>query len=431
MVSPIVIGMWEPMAQAMGYPQAPLGWRHIISATLDPKGWGAFGKAEWGPFRFAHASPDTDSGRLATLAEFFAGAGKVRSLTEADLQNPAVRDYVRSIQRGIVQYGESDAALVELMRQRGPSALSAAVMEEQALIAFNRAQPPQRLVAIYPIEGTFWADHPYAILRAPWVTAEHQAAAKAFLDYLLDVAQQRLILAEGFRPANLSLSLDGSPINPAFGADPSQPKTLLAVPDPQILAAVRNAWTLTKKPANIILVADVSGSMVGEKLERAKQGLSQFVASISPSDRVGLMKFSSTVYNVVPLQRLDAAQRAALTDEINRLAAGGNTALYQATREAVAQLVRLNDKESINAVVLMTDGKETAGGSRSSLISYLKQIQKDGERTGVTVKVFCIAYGSDADMGVLTEIADATIGKALPGTPDTIKRLYRLISQYF
>ena len=53
---------------------------------------------------------------------------------------------------------------------------------------------------------------------------------------------------------------------------PQQPKTLLATPDATILAAARNAWTLTKKPANIYLVADVSGSMSGDKIDRAQQG---------------------------------------------------------------------------------------------------------------------------------------------------------------
>lgn len=34
-------------------------------------------------------------------------------------------------------------------------------------------------------------------------------------------------------------------------------------------------------------------------------------------------------------------------------------------------------------------------------------------------------------MRVLNDIADATLGKALPGTTETIKRLYKLLSTYF
>lgn len=430
-VTPIVIGMWEPMARAMGYPDKDLGWSDIIKATLDEKGWGAYGHSEWGAFRFAHASPDTDSGRLAILAEFYAGAGKVRGLSEADLQNEAVRAYVRNIERGVVQYGESASALLDVMRQRGQSALSAAVMEEQALIQFNSTKGSQRLVAIYPKEGTFWADHPYAALNADWTTAEQRQAARLFLTYMLEPEQQRTALAAGFRPANLEIALDGSPIKADNGADPQQPKTLLAIPEPNILAAARNAWTLTKKPANIILVADVSGSMAGDKIERARQGLLSFVGAIASTDQVALYKFSNNVQRTVPLAKLDTAQRQRLTLEIERMAAGGNTALYQAARDAVGALVAKNDKDSINAVVLMTDGKETMGASKSSLLDYLRTVQRNGEKNGVAVKVFCIAYGQDADMRVVTEIADATGGKAQTGTTDTINRLYKLLSTYF
>jgi Ca-activated chloride channel homolog len=430
-VTPIVVGMWESMARAMGYPNQILGWSEIIKGTLDPKGWGAFGHGEWGAFRFAHASPDTDSGRLAILAEFYAGAGKVRGLSQADLQSQSVRDYVSNIERGVVQYGESAAALVDLMRQKGQTALSAAVMEEQALIQFNQGKPQQRLIAIYPKEGTFWADHPYVALNADWVSNEQRQAANLFLQYVLAPEQQRTVLAAGFRPANLDVGLDNSAISAANGADPQQPKTLLAVPDPSILALARNAWTLTKKQANIYLVADVSGSMAGDKIEKARQGLLAFVGSVADSDQIGLYKFSTNVQRPVPLAKLNATQRQRLQDEIQNMVAGGNTALYQVAHDAVAELVRLNDKNSINAVVLMTDGKETVGQSKSQLISYLTQVQRDGDRTGVQVKLFCIAYGSDADLKVLGDMSDATLGKALPGTPENINKLYKLLSTYF
>jgi len=203
------------------------------------------------------------------------------------------------------------------------------------------------------------------------------------------------------------------------------------VPDATVLAAARNAWTLTKKPANIYLVADVSGSMAGEKVERARQGLIEFVGSIADSDQVGLYKFSTNVNRTAPLAKLDTNQRQRLQSELERMVAGGNTALYQAARDAVTELVLKADKNRINAVVFMTDGKETMGGSKTDLLNYLRSVQRDGDKSGVQVKVFCIAYGSDADMKVLNDMADATLGRALPGTPETIKKLYKLLSTYF
>jgi len=431
-VSPIVIAMWEPLAQAMGYPHKPVGWADVIRATLDPAGWGAYGHPEWGKFKFSHASVDTDSGRLATLAAFFAAANKVRGLTEADLANPAVRDYVRNIEKGIVYYGESDKAIADTMAQRGRDYLSAAVLEEKTLIQFNLARPKEKLVAIYPAEGTFWADHPYVTLAGDWVSLEQAAASRRFMAYLLSPEAQAVALKQGFRPGNLDLTLANSPISPANGADPNQPKTLLAIPDAKTLAAVRNVWALTKKPANLWLVADISGSMADKgKIDAAKGGLLDFVKSIASTDKVGLITFSDVIRTPVPLATLDEVQRNRLNSTITGLQAGGNTALYAVTRQAVDNLVKLNNKDSINAVVLMTDGKETTGGSKSGLVTYLKQVTKEGEKSGVAIKVFTVAYGSDADLGVLTEIAEATGGKAVKGDTETVRKLYRLLSTYF
>src|SRR3989442_15916800 len=55
------------------------------------------------------------------------------------------------------------------------------------------------LVAIYPKEGTLVADHPYAVLNAPWGDDQKRAAASSFLDYLRSPDAQRAFLAAGVR----------------------------------------------------------------------------------------------------------------------------------------------------------------------------------------------------------------------------------------
>src|SRR2546428_13546940 len=62
-------------------------------------------------------------------------------------------------------------------------------------------QPPPTvpLVAIYPREGTLAADHPYAVLNAPWVTAAKRQAAEAFLRFLERPDTQARFQAPGFR----------------------------------------------------------------------------------------------------------------------------------------------------------------------------------------------------------------------------------------
>src|SRR5688572_30556824 len=50
-LTPLVIAMPEPMARALGWPDEALGFADILALSQDPRGWEAFGRPEWGPFR--------------------------------------------------------------------------------------------------------------------------------------------------------------------------------------------------------------------------------------------------------------------------------------------------------------------------------------------------------------------------------------------
>jgi Ca-activated chloride channel family protein len=91
-------------------------------------------------------------------------------------------------------------------------------------------------------------------------------------------------------------------------------------------------------------------------------------------------------------------------------------------------LQQLDDPSRINAIVVMTDGKENA--SAVSLNQLVTRLQ-NGNQSGVPVVIFSIAYGNDADMDVLQAISDATGGQTLVGSPETIRKLYKILSTYF
>ena len=57
-------------------------------------------------------------------------------------------------------------------------------------------------------------------------------------------------------------------------------------------------WYYTKRPTNVYLVVDTSGSMEGEKIERAQTALKSFLAQIrGERDRVGVIEFGSGLKN--------------------------------------------------------------------------------------------------------------------------------------
>lgn len=418
-VTPIVIAAWESAARELGWPTRAVSWRDLQQkAQADPN------------FKWNHASTSYASGLLATLAEFYAGAGKVRDLTIEDVQAQSTLDYVAAIERTVRYYGEGEQAVLERARAEGRSYLDAFVIQEQALVQFNLSRPPERLVAIYPLEGTLWADHPLALLERPEPSANQRRTFQALREFLRSSAIQQQVLAAGYRPADLSLPLEGkgSPLTADNGVDPRQPYTRLQLPGPAVVDVVRNVWWYTKRHTNVFLVVDTSGSMEGEKLEAARQALRVFLDQIEGDlEQVGLVEFSSRVNNIEPLAPL-GENRARLQAEIDGLRARGNTALLDAVRAAYVRLRQLNDVERINAIVVMTDGRENA--SDISLDELVKLIER-GNREGPPIVIFAIAYGDDADYELLEALARASGGQVRQGDLETIRQLYKILSSYF
>jgi Ca-activated chloride channel homolog len=418
-VTPIVIAMWSDAAQSLGYPQKQIGWQDLLTkAKSDPN------------FRWSHPSTSSASGILATLAEFYAGAGKTRNLTEDDVKNRATLDYVGALEKTVRYYGEGEQATIDQVLAKGRDYLDAFVVSERMVIYFN-SKSPAKLVAIYPREGTLWEDHPLALLEQPNLTDEQRQTYRKFREFLLSSDTQKLILQAGYRPVDLNLRLDdpASPIKTQNGVDPAQPQTTLQMPNATVVGVVQSSWYLAKRPANIYLVVDTSGSMDEQnKLVQVKDALITFLDQIQGDrDRVGMVPFADRVSGTVALQDI-GPQRQSLKGQVNRLSANGKTALLDAINYAYADLQKRGEKDRINAIVVMTDGIENAS---SVSLSRLTDTIKRQNQSGVPIVIFCIAYGNDADLKTLTSVSDAAGGFTRSADPDTIRKLYKILSTYF
>jgi len=418
-VSPVVIATWESLAREMGWPERAISWQDLLArAQSDPN------------FRWSHPSTSSASGLLATLAEFYAGAGKTRGLTIEDVKAQTTLDYVAALERTVRYYGQgNEPALIEQALKEGRAFLDAFVVQEQMVVYFNTYRRDQeRLVALYPVEGALWEDHPLALLETEGLTPFHRQVFARFRDFLLSTEAQQLILRHGYRPASLSIPLSGpdSPLTADNGVNPAEPKTALQIPGANVVQVVREVWWYTKRHTNVYLVVDTSGSMRGEKLAQAQEALHVFLDQIQGDmERVGMIQFSSGVYNVIYLDEL-GHNRAALESAVDGLVAGGDTALLDAVYEAFTRLQDLGDTDRINAIVAMTDGREN--NSSISLNTLVRRLERDSK---VPVVIFCIAYGQDAEMDVLQAIAGPTGGQVYVGSLETIRDLYKILSTYF
>jgi Ca-activated chloride channel family protein len=427
--TPLVIAMWEPMARALGYPKRKLGFGDILKLARSNQGWAAYGHPEFGAFKLVHTNPDfSTSGLEAVVAEYLYATKKKEGLQEKDI--PGARPIVKDIERSIVHYGDTTLFIADQLRQNGPGYASAVAMEETTLVDFNQHRGSQpRLVAIYPDEGTFFSDSPYITLQAPWVTADQKAGSASFAAYLAANIDASKAAKYGFRAADLKAKPQ-PPLTAANGVDPDQPTRVLGLPESRVLAKLKDTWRLDRKPANVLLVLDTSGSMTQEnRLLNAKRGLDAFIAQVEPQDNVGLTIFSDKIQPLVPIGPAKD-NKAEMRRIVSNLVADGGTAIYDATAAGVDQVAKRADTSRINAVVLLTDGEDT--DSSRSADDVVRELQAQGDSTK-RVRVFTIAYSAGATGAAanLERIASASGGKSYLGKTSDIESVYRSISSFF
>lgn len=421
-LTPVVISMWRPMAEALGWPTKPIGWADLLALTQDPQGWGKYNHPEWGKFTWGHTDPEISTTALSTvLAEFYAATGKTRGLTVADVQKAESQKYLRDLGQSIKHYGYNTLVFSDNMKKYGMSYISAFPVEEITLIDFNKSGPQVPLVAIYPKEGTFWHDDPFIVMRD--TKPEEQQAAEQLFNFLLTSESQTAAMQSGFRPASSAVPL-AAPLTAAMGVDPQQPRTLLEIPSGDVLVAAKNSWANNRKRANIVLLVDTSGSMKGDKIEQAKAGLDLFISRLLPEDNVSLTTFDSTPRVVVPLAPL-TENRVQLQNAVQDLAVNGQTALYDGLLEARKQLETASDQDRnrINAIVLLSDGQDTAN------TRTLTDVENDYRESDISI--FPVAYGDDADTDALTKIADFSRTMLIKGGTGDINVIFQNLSRYF
>lgn len=324
-------------------------------------------------------------------------------------------------------------------------------VEENSVIAYNsgnptgdpatagkHAKPKVPLAAVYPSDGTVLSDHPFIVLA--WADDARKKVAADFREFLrADEAQQRF-LREGFRGFD---NKPGPQATIANGVIPDADLKVVVPPSPPVLAKLLDSWSQLRKPANVLLVVDVSGSMnqpvegTGKiRLDLAKQAAITSLSQFGKEDKVGLWMFSTQLdgandyRELVSLGRMGEGNRLNdLKSRLDGLISEGGTGLFDTTLAAHKHLKAHLDPDAINAVVVLTDGhnEDPDGISLDNLLAELRT-----EDTRETVRVFTIGYSEDADAEVLGQIAKATKAATYDSSkPDTIDQVFTAVISNF
>ncbi len=436
--APVVIAIWESRLNALKakHPGAEIGWQELFGVFNAPKGWQDYGLAGRPSVYYGHTDPLVSSTALSTLiGEFYAGArygagvAVGNKLTLQDVNNPKVQEEVRKIENLIKHYSARTTEFKEYIAQ-GPDYLDFVALEENDLIYINQGKtqykPPEKLVALYPKEGTFIHDHPFAIPNTQWVSDEQRAGAKLFTEFVLTEAVQKRVLESGFRPANKAVPI-GYPIAAELGVNPADP-AVLPVPEPGTIAAVQQSWQLVKKQADIVILVDTSGSMRKDaKIDNAREAIKGFLEDQSGANNIGLVRFSTDVETLVPLAGFET-NRSTIISQVDTLQARGDTSLYDALITTIDEFAKASDNSRIRAIIVLSDGQDTSSAARvNDVVRRLQEVRNSKS----PILVIPIAYGGDADINALNSIARASDTKVQSGDEKNIKSLLDVISSYF
>ncbi|UCD85031.1 MAG: VWA domain-containing protein [Deltaproteobacteria bacterium] len=169
------------------------------------------------------------------------------------------------------------------------------------------------------------------------------------------------------------------------------------------------------KEASFALVLDKSESMKGEKIEKAKTSIVEFIRLMEKTDRGLIITFADKVTLPGELSR----DKELLMQNVNRVEVGGHTALYDAIYQGAASVKGLIGRK---AVIVLTDGIANRGQYNiGDAIDYAVQNY---------TSVYVIGLGKDVRKERLSRIARETGGEYffsptaqdLPGIYETISR---------
>ena len=128
--------------------------------------------------------------------------------------------------------------------------------------------------------------------------------------------------------------------------------------------------------SNLVFLLDVSGSMSSaNKLPLVKQSINLLLDTLKPSDTVSLVVYAGAAG--VVLEPTPVKNKTKILDALKRLNAGGSTAGGQGI-ELAYQLAEQNfKKDSVNRIILATDGDFNVGASSNDELKKLVEHKRD------------------------------------------------------
>jgi Ca-activated chloride channel family protein len=171
------------------------------------------------------------------------------------------------------------------------------------------------------------------------------------------------------------------------------------------LSAPTAKTDIPRPDLNIAAVIDRSGSMTGRKLEYAKESVRILLDQLAPNDSFSLVAFDDNVFPLVEASR--SADRTDAKAQVAQIDAGGCTNLSGGWIKGIELVSRNAKEESVNAILLLTDGQANEGITETDkLVGLGENTNKD-----TSIRTTCLGLGEDFAEDLLRDVATASGGR--------------------
>ena len=176
-----------------------------------------------------------------------------------------------------------------------------------------------------------------------------------------------------------------------------------------------------RPPINLTLLVDVSGSMnAQDKLPLAKKALGMLIDQMTEKDNISIVVYAGAAGTV--LEPTSGADKSKIMAALDKLSAGGSTAGGEGLRLAYALAEQTFDEDSVNRVMLLTDGDFNVGVTSDERLEDLVARKRD---TGIFLSVMGFGRGNYND-AMMQKVAQA--GNGMAAYVDTLNEARKLLS---
>jgi Ca-activated chloride channel family protein len=155
-----------------------------------------------------------------------------------------------------------------------------------------------------------------------------------------------------------------------------------------------------RRPLNISVVIDRSGSMAGDKLDFTRQAAQFLVQNLSTRDVLSIVLYNDHVETLLAPEHVH--HKDAINHRIANIKASGTTNLSGGWLEGCNHVARNLNEDFLNRVILMTDGLANRGVIEpDKLVTMAKQKHEIG------ISTTAMGLGSDFNEDLLIAIANA------------------------